>query len=148
MDILCTIKVPFFVHLAVGETLGTILLCYGIAVGYGHVPAWLPMISDCAVEAPEKYPFRLGIIVGAALLGVEVLLVFFADKNFSKNRFCLVVGILSSAGLGIVGAVNEVENNIIHSGQCIFIARNISSSVPHDQTLNVYVHVPCSCITN
>ena len=107
------------------------------------------MISDCAVEAPEKYPFRLGIIIGAALLGVEVLLVFFADRKFSKNRFCLVVGILSSLGLEIVGAVNEVENNTIHSGQSVLIAVIYRPLFHTIRALQLNVHVPYwSCITN
>ena len=36
----------------------TIIVCYIIAVSLGHVPAFLPMISDCAVAAPESGALR------------------------------------------------------------------------------------------
>lgn len=116
VNLISKLKAPVFFHLAVAETLGTILLCYGIAVASGHVPAWLPMISDCAVLAPEKYPFRFGMILGATLLEVEILLVYFADKGFSGDKACLVIGSIGTLGFGVVGAVNEEENNTIHSG--------------------------------
>lgn len=105
------------IHTGVLETAGTILLCYGLAVGFGHVPAWLPMISDCAVQSPEKYPFRLGLVIGASLLALEVLCVYMADKSYSRNKFCLVVGVAASTGLGIVGVVNEKECDPVHSSK-------------------------------
>lgn len=117
MDIVDKISVPVVIHIAVLELLGTIFLCYGIAVWLGHVPVWLPMISDCAVDSPEKYPFRLGMIMGACLLQVEVLLAYHSNKGYSRSKFCLVTGSLASIGLGVVGAVNEEENNTVHSSK-------------------------------
>ena len=118
MDVIIgKVKATLFVHLAVLEILGTIFLCYGTAVVLGHVPAWLPMISDCAVSAPEKYPFRLGLVTGAILLEVVVVLVYNADKGFSNNKKCLVFGSVASFALGVVGSVNEQENNTVHSGE-------------------------------
>ena len=116
MSVLGSVTVPVFIHLAVLEILGTILLCYSTAVLDGHVPAWLPMISDCFVLPPERYPARLGVILGAGLLQVEVLLIYFANKGFSRNSLGLVAGTVASVGLGVVGAVNEQENNTLHSG--------------------------------
>lgn len=115
MDIVDKISVPLVIHIAVLHILGTIFLCYGIAVCFGHVPSWLPMISACAVNSPEKYPFRIGMIVGACLMQVEVLLAYHGNKGYSRSKFCLVTGTLASIGLGIVGAVNEEENNTVHS---------------------------------
>ena len=98
---------------------GTILLCYGLAVCLGHVEPWLPMISDCAVEAPEKYPFRMGIVIGAFLLGFEVVAVYNGNRAFSRSRVCLFLGCLASCGLGIVGVVNEKEDNPVHSSETV-----------------------------
>ncbi len=118
MQILAKVSMTALIHAAALETLGTILLCYGLAVGLGHVPAWLPMISDCAVLSPEKYPFRLGLVVGAALLATQVAMTYSADKPYSKSKTSLVLGLVASLGLGIVGVVNEQECNAVHSGQC------------------------------
>lgn len=95
--------------------LSTIFVCYGIAVYLGHVPVWLPMISDCAVLPPEKYLFRLGMVTGAIYLGIDSELLYRADKSFTRSRLGLVLGIISAVGLSVVGVVNEKENNGIHS---------------------------------
>ena len=95
--------------------LSTIFVCYGIAVYLGHVPAWLPMISDCAVLPPEKYLFRLGIVTGAILLAVNSNLIYHADKSFSHSKLGLVLGTMAAVALATVGVVNEKENNSIHS---------------------------------
>ena len=46
---------------------------------------------------------------------VQVILAYYSETNFSMNRLCLILGLLASSGLGIVGAVNEKENNTLHS---------------------------------
>ena len=117
MEVLAVLPLPMVIKTACGLITGTILLCYALAVGLGHVPAWLPMISDCAVEAPERYPFRMGLVVGAFLLGLEVVAVYNSDRVFSKNKLCLYLGCIASFGLGIVGVVNEKEDNTVHSGE-------------------------------
>ena len=58
MKVLTQVPVNLFIHVSALVITVTIFLCYGIAVALGHVKAWLPMISDCAVLPPEKYPFR------------------------------------------------------------------------------------------
>ena len=115
MKVLAVEGLPSIIIAASVSTFGTILLCYGLAVGLGHVPAWLPFISDCAVEAPEKYPFRMGIVVGAFLLGFEVVAVYNSDRKFSKDKTCLYLGCIASFGLAVVGVVNEKEDNFIHT---------------------------------
>ena len=116
MPVLAKIPLPAIFHFAAVETAGTILLCYGIAVAYKHVPAWLPMISDCAVEAPESYPFRLGMVVAAVLIALQVLLVYKAGRYFSGRVSSLLLGVAASCCLGVVAVVNEVENGSLHSG--------------------------------
>lgn len=104
-------------HFGALETIGTVLLCYTIALSLGHVPAWLPMISDCAVQSPERYPFRIGILVGALVLGFNTVVFYKADRAFSNSKLCLFLGVVGAAGLGIVAVVNEKENNPVHSGK-------------------------------
>ena len=115
MKVLAVEGLPSIIIAGSVVTFGTILLCYGLAVGLGHVPAWLPMISDCAVKAPEKYPFRMGIVVGAFLLGFEVVAVYNSDRKYSKDKICLFLGCIASLGLAVVGVVNEKEDNFIHT---------------------------------
>lgn len=117
MVVLGRVPVNVFIHFGVLVFLGTILLCYILAVSLHHVPAWLPMISDCAVQAPEKYPFRWGFMVGSTLLGAESVIIYGADKPYSKSKLALVMGVLASFGLSVVGVVNEDEDNLIHSSK-------------------------------
>ena len=98
--------------------LTTIFLCHGIAVYLSHVPAWLPMISNCAVLPPEtKYLFRLGIVTGSIFLAIESKLIYHANQSFTYSKFGLILGMISAMGLSIVGVVNE-ENNGIHTMYC------------------------------
>lgn len=114
MKILNTWPSSLLVHGGVLEMLFTILLCYTLAVVNGHVPAWLPMISDCAVYAPEKYPFRLGVVVGASLLAVQAVTTYIANKSSALAKPMAVIAVVASAGLATVGVVNEKENDNIH----------------------------------
>lgn len=106
----------FFIVQGAIIVLATIFSCYGIAVSLGHVPVWLPMISDCGVYAPEKYLFRLGLVTGSIFLHAESILLYNANKAFSNSRLSMVLSLLSSMGMSVVGVVNEKENNDIHSG--------------------------------
>lgn len=109
---LAKVTAPFLIHFTVLEIAGVIILCYSLALSYGHVPAWLPMISDCAVLPPEKYPFRLGFVAGSLLLGVNVIIVHF---SYASSKYSLSIGMLSCFGLSVVAVVNEAEDNTIHS---------------------------------
>ena len=103
------------VHFTAGLGLGTILLCYVLAVAYGHVPAWLPMISDCAVRAPEKFPFRFGLVTTSLLLALENVIVYLAAVP--RSAIAMLLGLVASLCLGIVGVVNEDEASKVHSGE-------------------------------
>jgi len=108
---------------AVGASLlatTTILLCYTLAVSLGHVPAWLPMISDCAVYPPEKYPFRIGMIISSCLIYLSALFFYFyiGFKSTTKSAWdkpAIVLAGIASTGLAVVGAVNEDEDMRVHS---------------------------------
>lgn len=116
---MASISLPVFINIACWLVVFTISLCYGLAVGLGHVPAWLPFISDCAVESPEKYPFRVGVVVGAFLLAVEIVAIYNADRKFSKDRLCLYAGVMSTVCLATVGVVNEKENGAVHGASAV-----------------------------
>lgn len=115
MEILAKLPASVLVHVGVIETISTVLLCYALAVVNGHVPIWLPMISDCAIEAPEKYPFRLGIIIGGFLLALQSVVTYNANKTSQLATTKVVLAIIASAGLAVVGAVNSKEDNTVHS---------------------------------
>jgi len=131
----------------------TIGLCYYLAVSLGHVPAWLPMISDCAVNAPEKYPFRIGMIVSPCLIFVNASLYYFfvGGSAFGGRRVAdkvaLILCGISSVGLMVVGAVNEQEDNSIHSAGALvfFIAQWIFQLLStlrlrgHSTKLSIYI---------
>ena len=114
MKILATLPGPVLVHVGVLEMLFTILLCYVLAVVNGHVPIWLPMISDCAVNAPEKYPFRLGIVIGASLLALQAVATYYVNQSSKLSKPMAVMAIIASSGLAVVGVVNEDEDDAVH----------------------------------
>eukprot|EP01119_Soliformovum_irregulare_P003870 TRINITY_DN14918_c0_g1_i1.p1 TRINITY_DN14918_c0_g1~~TRINITY_DN14918_c0_g1_i1.p1 ORF type:complete len:244 (-),score=61.94 TRINITY_DN14918_c0_g1_i1:56-787(-) len=125
MEILESVQARRVTILAAGNGILTILTCYIIAVMKGHVPAWLPMISDCAVQSPESYIFRLGMISTAMLLECNSILML-AYLNTSGLRgkrswdlASFVIVSLGCLGLAIVGAVNEKENGGIHGGAAV-----------------------------
>ena len=100
-----------FIILGAAVILATIFSCYAIAVLLGHVPVWLPMISDCGVHAPEKYFFSYGLVTGSVLICAESLLLYHAEgKTFSHSRLCLITSFMAAVGMGVVGVVNEKEN--------------------------------------
>ncbi len=122
MKILGKLPARVVVHASALEMVFTILLCHGLAVGCGHVKAWLPMISDCAVLAPEKYPFRLGFVVGAVLIAVQAVVISYADGSPARSKVSLALGAVSAFCLAVVGVVNEDECNPVHSGRvCLHV---------------------------
>lgn len=129
--VLGKIPVNVFIHTGVLLPLTTIIVCYTIAVSLGHVPVWLPMISDCAVEAPEKYPFRWGIVLSGAFFAAQSVLVYGADRPYSRSKLALFLGLLTSFALSVVGVVNEVEDNTVHSAAAVvfFIGYEINMIV-------------------
>lgn len=116
MNVLGSVRLSTLIHVGAVETLATILICYAVAVTRGHVKPWLPMISDCAVYPPEKYPFRFGLALSSFFIGAQTVAVHVA-KSYSKVS--LFLGLLASLSLGIVSVVNEDENNSVHGGKFI-----------------------------
>ncbi len=113
---------PYIFTFAFLETAATLLGCYLLAVACGHVQPWLPMISDCGVYPPEKYPFRLGVVLGCSLMAGEMALVYFAGKPFSKSRASLALSTVASASLALAAVVSEKEDSTLHGGTfCISI---------------------------
>ena len=94
--------------------LSTLFVCYGIAVYLGHVPAWLPVISDCGALPPEKYVFRLGLVTGAVFLAIESKLIYHAEKSFTCVKLQLLLEVTAALALSIVGVVDEKDNATIH----------------------------------
>ena len=90
------------------------MVCYAIAVAFQHVHPWLPMISDCAVRSPEKYLFRIGVVFGASLIGIQSFIVYYANKDKRYSFFELLLSLIGSVSVGIVGVVNEQENHLVH----------------------------------
>jgi len=121
MDIQKVGKIPAGRVAIVACLLGscTIIICYIIAVSLGHVPVWLPMISDCAVQAPEKYIFRIGMITAAScVFFTSVLFYFYIEYKVSRSvadKVALVLAGIASLGLATLAAVNEQEDNAVHS---------------------------------
>ena len=117
MRIILKESFQYFVVQGAAIILATIFSCYGIAVSLGHVPVWLPMISDCGVYPPEKYLFCGGLITGAVFVFAESILLYHAEgKVFSNSRLSLIFSLVASVGMGVVGAVNEKENLSVHLG--------------------------------
>lgn len=48
--------------------LATILLCYIIATASNHVPYFLPDITHCGLESPERFVFRAGFLPACLML--------------------------------------------------------------------------------
>lgn len=111
MGVLGKISGKTLVHFGALVLLGTILLCYVIAVREGHVKAWLPTISACGEHPPEQYFFRYGILTGGLMLVVLALYIYTADFPFSQDSINRDMGVIGGLCLGGVAvcAANEAE---------------------------------------
>ena len=110
-------KIPgkLLIHVGALVLMGTIIICYVIAVADGHVVPWLPTISECGENPPEQYVFRYGIHTGALLLVVLALYIYAVDFPFSHDTLNLVSGVVSGLCLGVVAICASNENNTLHS---------------------------------
>lgn len=93
------------------EVLITILGCYILAVSLGHKEVWLPTISECGEQPPEKHIFRWGIMVGGLLLVVEAAVLWVA-KRASNHVFGL--GVVAGVLLTGVACVASNEDLPVH----------------------------------
>jgi hypothetical protein len=114
-------KLPgsLLIHFGTVVMLGTIILCYVIAVMDGHVVAWLPTISECGENPPEQYFFRYGILTGGLLLVVLALYIYTADFSFSHNQINLAMGVIAGLALGVVAVCAANENNVVHTTSAV-----------------------------
>jgi len=125
METLKVIKATLVTKIAGGAASFTILSCYFIAVGLGHVQWWLPMISDCAVESPESYLFRFGLIPSALLLWLNSLLMLYYLSSSQiggilwTDNVAFYFVTAACVGLGLVGSINEKENGSVHGASAI-----------------------------
>jgi len=128
MEVLFSFSASTVTRMACYGALATIFSCYIIAVSQGNVPVWLPMISDCAVEPPESYLFRGGLISSAVLLNINSFFMLCyksaanlnVDSDFSKfDLYTYLISVIATLGLITVGSVNEDENGTIHSAGAI-----------------------------
>ena len=115
MKIILKESFRYFIAKGSALILATIFSCYMIAVLKGHVPIWLPMISDCGVHSPEKYFFTYGLVVGSVLVCAESVLLYHADgKYFFDSGLCLTLSFVASLAMGVVGVVNEKAIHSVH----------------------------------
>lgn len=118
MTVLGSVSARWLIHAGAIEMSFTILLCYALAVSFGHVKAWLPTISACGEHPPEQYPFRFGIMLGAILLEVEAIALYTAKKT---SHLTFVLGAIAAFCLGVVAVVAANENNIVHTSKLFLI---------------------------
>ncbi len=118
---LSQLPAPAVFTVAALETVATLLGCYALAVAYGHVHPWLPMISDCGVHSPEKYPFRLGVVLGCSLMAGGMALVYAAGKPYSKSSASLALSTVASFSLAVSAVVSEKEDSAVHGGIYIIL---------------------------
>ncbi len=114
MKILGSIPAVALIHAGIIEVLFTVIFCYILAVVNGHVPIWLPMISDCAVYPPEKYPFRMGVVIGASFLALHAVICYYANNKSTLTSSMAAMAVIASTGLAVVGVVNEDEDGNVH----------------------------------
>jgi len=109
-----------FVYLSSLFTICVILLCYIIAVYNGHVPLFLPMISDCGVYAPERYIFTIGLVLAAVFLFINSMFLYFFLSTITlggrrdSDRVALVFSFISAAALSLLAAANELDGPEVH----------------------------------
>lgn len=72
----------------------------------------LPFISDLGMLPPEKYVFRVGLVLVPAVFVMQACIVY----RVYSSKICLVLGIISAICLSVVAVVSEIENYDVHCG--------------------------------
>ena len=65
----------------------------------------------------QDYVFRYGFVVGACLLAVEAVMVYGADKSFSRSKITLLLSVVAAFALGVIGVVRGSESHLVHDGK-------------------------------
>ena len=65
----------------------------------------------------QDYVFRYGFVVGACLLAVEAVMVYGADKSFSRSKNTLLLSVVAAFALGVIGVVRGSESHLVHDGK-------------------------------
>ena len=89
-----------------------------------------PLLRTFASESPatilglisfpyssQDYVFRYGFVVGACLLAVEAVMVYGADKSFSRSKITLLLSVVAAFALGVIGVVSVKEWLLVHDGE-------------------------------
>lgn len=125
MVVLSRVAIPLLLRLGSLLIVAVVLTCYGLAVSEGHVPAWLPTISDCGDDPPEKFVFTYGMTLVAALLLLESFLMYGGDKPYSGSLLILVTSSVAAFFLGVIGCVCSKCDSPVHL--CEMAARSMAS---------------------
>ena len=67
--------------------------------------------------SPQDYVFRYGFVVGACMLAVEAVMVYGADKSFSRSKITLLLSVVAAFALGVIGVVSVKEWHLVHNGE-------------------------------
>ena len=65
----------------------------------------------------QDYVFRYGFVVGACLLALEAVMVYGADKSFSRSKITLLLSVVAAFSLGVIGVVSVKEWLLVHDGE-------------------------------
>ncbi|KAL5252303.1 hypothetical protein ACHWQZ_G015166 [Mnemiopsis leidyi] len=111
---------PFLLTLLIG---GGIVICYCMAVAYGHVEAAFPYISDTGTFPPESCVFTLFLncaaVVALAIFTLKYLHVVQYNRQCSPavtriNTAALITGYIAAFGIMVVGAFQETNVLAVH----------------------------------
>lgn len=97
-----------------------VFVCYLTAVYNGHVPGWLPMISDCGVYRPERFIFTIGLVISSCFLFLNAVLFYFFLNSYTLNgrrsvdRLATLLVFISSLGLCVLATANDTEDPVVH----------------------------------
>ena len=51
------------------------------------------------------------------MLAVEAVMVYGADKSFSRSKITLLLSVVAAFALGVIGVVRGTESHLVHDGK-------------------------------
>ena len=120
-SVLLKINAKTFIFVNTFLGMFTICMCYFISQLLHHVHVFIPMISDCFVHSPESYISRFGVISFICcgnLISNLAISQFISSSQFIK-KLLFIISFINSISFGIVGAVSEEDNLIIHNASAL-----------------------------